>query len=189
MPVLYFCAFEFLLAWLVANPYILNRHYTFHDCLSALGYVFRSVLFEELIFRGALFYVLWKKIGPRLTIFIAAFSFGVYHWFAWQAFGNPAQMVIILLTTSAVGLIYGYAFVRSGSMFLPIALHLGSNIATMILFSKDHTLGPELLVKAFTNDPVEPPAFISVPMVILHFVGYQCFIFLAVRWYCRDSAK
>jgi membrane protease YdiL (CAAX protease family) len=185
-PLLYYCCLEWLIAYLVKNPYQLNPAFTLSNFIESLGYIARSVMFEELIFRGILFYLIWKKWGSRLAIIISAICFGVYHWFSWQAFGNPVQMLIIFLSTSSVGLILGYAFVRTKYMFLPISLHFFTNIANMLIFSKDQTLGPQLLVKAFKTDPVAPSGFIGIPMLLLYFCGYQCFTFLLVYRYTNS---
>ena len=69
-----------------------------------------SVLYEELIFRGAIFYVLWDKLGANKAILISAVAFGIYHWFSMEVLGMPVQMTIIFLATSLAGLVYGYAF-------------------------------------------------------------------------------
>lgn len=35
---------------------------------SGMGWVLRSVLFEELVFRGAVLYILIQKLGPRKAV-------------------------------------------------------------------------------------------------------------------------
>lgn len=189
-PVIYYCSFEFTLAFLVKNPIILNPQYTAANFLHTLVYIARSVVSEELVFRGALFYLLWKKLGASWAVLISACCFGVYHWFSWQAFGSPWKMAIIFFATASVGLVLGYSFIRTRSLYLPIALHLGTNFSTMLVFSKDKTLGAQLLVKALENDAVVPSGYIGLPMLVLHFVGFQLITFLLVRWCTKaDSQK
>lgn len=171
--ILFHVIFRFTTAWLVHNPYYLNPEYSAADFLIALAYVARAVLFEELIFRGALLYVLMQKIGNRSAFIISCAAFGIYHWFAWQAFGNPMQMLIIFFMTASCGYVFALAYVRTRSVFLPCALHFGNNVALMILFSRDKAIGDQLLLKVHSIDPVVPSAIISIPVLILHFTGFQ----------------
>jgi membrane protease YdiL (CAAX protease family) len=180
-PVLYYCIFEFSVAALVNNPFKLNPGYSWSAFWNAMAYVLRAVVFEELIFRGAIFYVLIKKLGDQKAILISSVAFGIYHWFSWNAFGNPAQMAIIFLTTASGGYIFALAFAKSRTMYLPAALHLGANFATMILFSHNKAIGTQLLVKGFSVDPVVPMAVISIVVLVVHFTGFQVLTFLGLR--------
>lgn len=188
-PLFYYFFVEWLLGYLVKNPYQLNPAYTVADFTQTLSYIVKSVIFEELIFRGILFYLIWKKWGSKMAILISATSFGIYHWFSWNAFGNPIQMLIIFLSTSSVGFILGYAFIRTKYIYLPISLHFFTNVANMLIFSKDQTLGQQLMIKTFKTDTVIPSGLIGVPMLLIYFFGYQCFTFLVVCWYTRKTNK
>ncbi|RYD70259.1 MAG: CPBP family intramembrane metalloprotease, partial [Sphingobacteriales bacterium] len=72
----------------------------------------KSVLFEELIFRGVLFYILIKRLGSTKAIIISAVAFGMYHWFSYSVFGNPVPMLITFFITGIAGLLYTYAYVK-----------------------------------------------------------------------------
>ena len=185
-PILYYFLFEFSVAGLVHNPYHINAHYTFTNFIRSVQYLLRSVVYEELIFRGVLFYILINKIGAQKAILTSAAAFGVYHWFAWQAFGNPAQMLIIFLTTGSAGYLFAMAFVKTRSMYLAAGLHFGCNCATIIMFSKDKTIGLQWLVKSFSRDPVVPGVIISLIVLLIHFVGFQIVTYLWLRrWHHR----
>jgi len=180
-PIIYYCLFEFSVAGLVQNPYHLNPQYSLGNFKTIVCYLLRSVVYEELIFRAALLYILVKKIGASKAILISAVAFGVYHWFAWQAFGNPGRMLTVFLTTGSAGYLFAMAFVRSRSMYLPIGLHFGCNFATIIIFSKDKTVGLQWLVKSFPNDPVVPGVVVSLIVILIHFVGFQIMTYLWLR--------
>lgn len=184
-PLFYYILLEWSLAKLVNNPYQINPSFTLTKFNQTLWYIIKSVIFEELIFRGILFYLIWKKWGSKKAIIISTICFGIYHWFSWQAFGNPMQMLIIFLSTSSVGFILAYAFVHTKYIYLPISIHLFTNIANMLIFSKDQTLGPQLLIKTFKIDPTVPSGAIGIPMLLIYFCGYQCFTFLVVYWYTK----
>lgn len=188
-PIAYFSVFEFTVAWLVHNPYLINQHFTYSDFANRFIYITKSVIYEELLFRGVFFYLVWKKRGTNYAILISSVCFGIYHWFAWQVFGNVIQMLTVFITTGTVGYLLALAFVRTRSMVLPIALHLGANLILMLVFSKDQSIGQQLLVKSFVKDPVVPPAIISLPVIIIHFVGYQCFTLYLLLRYLHNSEK
>jgi membrane protease YdiL (CAAX protease family) len=143
----YMIIFYLIEAGLLHAPYHLNKAYNATVLLKALWWVIKSVLFEELIFRGALLYILIKRIGPKKAVLLSAIAFGIYHWFT-IGFGKPAQMAYIFLTMGLAGWAFAKAFEKTGTILLPFALHFGLNTAIMILFSKNTGIGPQLLIQA-----------------------------------------
>lgn len=130
----------------IDNSWYYNRDYTFKGFLLNGWWVVKSVLFEELIFRGALLFIAIKKLGVQKACILSAVAFGVYHWFSYSAFGNPFQMAIIFLLTGIFGYVLALSFAKTGSLYLPIGLHLGWNLANIILFSNG-PLGHQMLVR------------------------------------------
>lgn len=92
---------------------------------------------EEMLFRGYGFQLLMGYLGAYATILPFAVVFGFAHS------GSPAFSNVALLNTSVWGFLLGYAFLRSGDLWLPIALHFGWNWALTILGSKvsGYTMG------------------------------------------------
>lgn len=82
---------------------------------------------EEIVFRGFGFQALLQSWGPFTTIFTVGALFGVMHS------ANPSSSWLGILNTSGFGVLFGYAFLRSGDLFLPIGLHYGWNF-TLPLF-------------------------------------------------------
>lgn len=111
----------------------------------------KSVLYEEFIFRGALFYILWDRFGATKAIVISAIAFGIYHWFTYEVWGQPIQMTIIFIATSLAGLVYGYAYFRTNTMLVPIAMHFGWNFIGNFVFSEGN-IGKGILV--MTEQPI-----------------------------------
>jgi membrane protease YdiL (CAAX protease family) len=169
-------------SFLVRNPYHVNPHYSLKDLLSATGYVFRSVLYEDLIFRGALLYILIKRLGPQKAVLISAFLFGIYHWFSWGALGQPVQMAIIFLMTGLAGYVFALAFEKTRSLYLPFALHFGVDFANMVIFSQDKGMGPQLLVKTFGTDPASPGSVISILVISVHFTWFPVLTLAYLRY-------
>jgi len=76
---------------------------------------------EEMLFRGYAFQSMIALLGPAATILPVGVLFGIMH--AWNLGVTPIGIV----NTSLWGVLLGYAFVRSGDLWLPIGLHLGWN--------------------------------------------------------------
>ena len=105
----------------------------------------RSVLIEELLFRGYALYLLLRFAGPRMALWIDAVAFGVYHWFTFGVLGNLPAMIAVLMFTGAFGFVLALAFRQTGSLALPIGLHLGWNLTVQSVFSGG-PLGKSLLI-------------------------------------------
>ena len=76
---------------------------------------------EEMLFRGYAFQALIAVLGPFATILPMGILFGLMHA------SNLGVTTIGIVNTSLWGILLGYAFVRSGDLWLPIGLHLGWN--------------------------------------------------------------
>lgn len=147
------CAtYQWLTTAFIANHWTVNRQVNATMVLNSTRWVLVSVLYEELLFRGALLYIAIKKIGLVKACVLSAVCFGIYHWFTFNAFGSPVQMVMIFLLTAIIGLSWAYAFAKTGSMYLPTGLHVGWNWVFLVLFSNGH-IGPSLFVRANNNYP------------------------------------
>ncbi|MCX6210075.1 MAG: CPBP family intramembrane metalloprotease, partial [Bacteroidetes bacterium] len=103
----------------------INPSLTISLILEAIWWNIKSVLFEELIFRGVIFYILIRKIGALKAIIISSIAFGIYHWFSYEVIGNPTQMAITFATTGVMGLMYAYGYAKTFSLYIPCAIHLG----------------------------------------------------------------
>lgn len=77
---------------------------------------------EEMLFRGYGFQVLLARLGPFATILPAAVLFGAAHK------DNQNASLLGLFNTVLWGVLFGWAFLRSGDLWLPIGLHYGWNI-------------------------------------------------------------
>jgi len=181
IPIAYVILLQWSLAFLTKNPYRVNPNYTVTDFFEAAAYVFRSVAYENLIFTGALLYILARRVGPQWAILISGVAFGIYHWFSWELWGQPGQMVIVFLMTGIAGYIWALAFIRTRSIYLPFALHYGIDFASMVLFSQDKSIGRQLLIHTFDKDPVAPGGVIALVMITIYYTGFPLVSWLYVR--------
>ncbi|MEO5594656.1 MAG: CPBP family intramembrane glutamic endopeptidase [Chitinophagaceae bacterium] len=134
----------------INNSWVWNKQVTGKTILESSRWTLVSVLYEELIFRGALLYIAIKKIGVAKACILSAVGFGIYHWFTFNAFGNPFMMVISFLMTGFVGLSWAFAFAKTNSLYLPIGLHFGWNWFYTVVFSNQPP-GQAILVRTNEN--------------------------------------
>lgn len=178
----------FLLAIMLAATYHLingiltgtswqrNPSFRLSELFNGLGWMLRSVLYEELIFRGALFYIALKRLGSTKALWLSVIAFGIYHWFSFGAFGQPFQMIFIFLITAAAGWMYSYAFIKTGSLYATIGLHFGWNCTGSLLFSQS-SIGKYILI------PVKDPTFQQNDLLSFLFMFlYQFFIPALITW-------
>jgi membrane protease YdiL (CAAX protease family) len=79
---------------------------------------------EEILFRGYGFQVLLRAFGTYATILPTAVLFALLHA------GNPNawDYKLGLVNTAGFAVLFGYAFLRSRDLWLPIGLHYGWNL-------------------------------------------------------------
>jgi uncharacterized protein len=143
----------------------LNPDLAFDLILTGIWWNIKSVLFEELIFRGVLLYILIKKLGAVKAIIISSAAFGIYHWYSHEVIGNPVQMTITFITTGLMGVIYAYGYAKTFSLYVPIAIHLGWNLVRSVVFSET-VIGDQLLVQ------VKPVPQVTVGYFVYFLVVY-----------------
>lgn len=95
--------------------------------LASLAFVSVVLLFgafgEEMLFHGYAFQLLIRRLGAFATILPAAVIFGLAHM------ENPNSNLLGIGNTMLWGVLFGYAYLRTGSLWLPIGLHYGWNVA------------------------------------------------------------
>jgi uncharacterized protein len=82
---------------------------------------------EEMLFHGYAFQILLGPLGRYATVLAAGAIFGLMHS------ANPYASWFGLANTAGFGILFGYAFLRSRDLWLPIGLHFGWNF-TLPLF-------------------------------------------------------
>jgi membrane protease YdiL (CAAX protease family) len=171
------CSSDFFMRMIFARQqWMLNTKLTASLILSGVWWNIKSVLFEELIFRGVLFYILIKKLGHTRAIIFSAIAFGIYHWFSQGSFGNPVQMAFTFVITGIMGLVYAYAYSKTFSLYFPIAIHLGWNVTSSVIFSKGN-IGEQLFTQVQPVPEVKVGYFIFfcitfIPLLSAYLINY-----------------
>ena len=101
----------------------------------AFVYHLKSALTEDLIFRGALLYILISKIGNKKAILVSAIFFGIYHIFSYGMIGGRiVPIVYVILVTGFTGYVWAYIFDKTKSIMMPLGFHIGSNMVMACFF-------------------------------------------------------
>lgn len=126
--------------------YSQNLNYGIFDSLNGIWWTFKAALFEELIFRGAILYILLKKTSILKACIISATAFGIYHWFSYGMIGGRIiPMIYVFLLTGAAGWMFAFAFAKTKSIYASLGLHFGWIIISIVIFSAG-PLGSQLYI-------------------------------------------
>lgn len=120
------------------------------NLIEAFWYHLKSALTEDLVFRGAILYILIKRMGSRWAILCSALVFGVYHWFSYGILQErPILLAYILMITGITGWIWAWSYYKSKSIMLGLGLHVSYNLM-MSFFYENQPYG-ELLFTQLTQ--------------------------------------
>ncbi|NOS56281.1 MAG: CPBP family intramembrane metalloprotease [Cyclobacteriaceae bacterium] len=156
--------------WIAQQSWQLNPEWTSSLIADGIWFNIKSVLYEELIFCGALFYILIKKLGAKKAIWISSTAFGMYHWFSQGSLGNPMSMLITFVVTGAMGLVLAYGYTKTQSLYVPIAIHFGWNVVQQVVFSNG-PIGKRLLIEVLPQPEVTVSYFSFFFMQLFPIVG------------------
>jgi membrane protease YdiL (CAAX protease family) len=122
----YLANFEWVPAQQVGSGFLFDGLYS----------TLQSVLFEELLFRGYFLYKGITLLGEKRANLLSAAAFGIYHWFTFGVLGNPVIMIWVFVYTVLWGLMFAYAYSRTGSLAFPVGLHWGWNFIDQVIFNQ-----------------------------------------------------
>ncbi|WP_228853216.1 CPBP family intramembrane glutamic endopeptidase [Aegicerativicinus sediminis] len=161
-------------SFLSSSHWFINENLTGSLVWKMFYWDLKSVLTEELVFRGAILFILIKKFGSSRAIILSAIAFGIYHWFTFGIFGEIIPMVLVFIGTGLMGYAWALAFAKTESMALSIGLHLGWNFTFNSVFSNGPfgngillSKGGEIISEWFTLI-----GFILVPILVLLLVKH-----------------
>ncbi len=84
---------------------------------------------EEVIFRGYLISNLREGMGGVAAVLISSLVFGVFHAL------NPNVSLLAIVNIALAGVVFAYAYLLSGNLWLPITFHLSWNFFQGSVFS------------------------------------------------------
>jgi len=88
--------------------------------ISIFSVIIVAPIYEEIIFRGILLRGMAKKINPNIALVVSALLFAIVHM-------NIPQGINAFF----LGLVVGFIYLRSGSIYLSIIAHLVNNLLAL----------------------------------------------------------
>ena len=136
------------------ESFVLNVEWKQNDTISyglifdAFVYHIRSALTEDLVFRGAILYILIQRIGAKKAILLSAFIFGIYHIFSYGMTGDRIIPIIyVIIITGFTGYVWAYTFDKTKSIMMGLGFHLGYNFL-MSMFYENQPYGQLIFKEA-----------------------------------------
>ena len=165
--------------------YQLNPQINIQRVFSAFFWDFKSVLTEELIFRGAILFLLIKRFDVQKAILISAAVFGVYHWFSVNVLGSLISLALIFLGTGLMGYVWALAYAKTESIMLPLGFHLGWNFVVNTIFSK----GPLGNLVLISSGGVQLSDWWSLFVYLIPMIGGPLVLFLFMKYFVPAENK
>ena len=154
-----FSATAFLLRMYFAKEeYTISNSITTKSIILETWFQIRTVLTEELLFRGVLLYILIKKIKQTKAIIISAVLFAALHVINAGVWGNFTEIIILFIFTFSMGLLLAYSYARTFSLLIPFAIHFGWNLTQNYIFP-DTAMGNHIFTLA------APPPTVTISYV------------------------
>lgn len=122
---------------------------------------------EEVFFRGYVQKSFELSIKPAWAIILTALFFAMYHF-------NPYGLVALI----ALGVFFGFAAYKSGSIFIPMILHFLNNLLAVVMF---FVLGVDEFLQVESIDPSE--IGINIFLFIFFLVLFLGYIFILRKQY------
>ncbi len=127
-----------------------NDNISLKSIFTSFAYHVRSALTEDLVFRGAILYILIHRLGAKWGILISAVCFGVYHVFSYGMSGERIIPILyVILVTGLVGYVWAYTFHKTKSIMMGLGFHIAYNF-TMAMFYESPPVG-ELLFQEISK--------------------------------------
>jgi len=114
------------------------------DCMSCLpmflgGLIdfFTAAVFEEIIFRGYVFFLLYEAAGAQVAIVVSSVVFAVAHMVK-----HPSTPILYALNAFIFGALVAICRHFTGTLWLPIGLHFGWNVVSGPIFGLPYSGKP-----------------------------------------------
>lgn len=163
MLILLMMIFPYLFPEIEQMDYIVERHRS-KNMYALLSVALVAPVFEELLFRGIILDGFLKRYRPTVAIFWSALIFGVAHL-------DPVQGTAAFF----VGLLLGWLFWKTGSLFLCMLMHILNNLLAKYDFG--------------IADDNETIREVFTPIEFSLFYGCAILLFVASIWYINRYYK
>lgn len=100
--------------------------------LTGFAAIFIAPLLEEIVFRGGVFTTLRARFPLCISLVVSSVLFGSIHIIDSLINGNLLD-VSYLLVYSVIGCVLAYSYEKSGSLIVPVCIHMLNNILAYFL--------------------------------------------------------
>lgn len=144
---------------------------------------------EEVVFRGYLLQTLMTGLGGWLAVLISSILFGLVHagGIVTTASGSAPDLMPIVNAVLA-GILMGIAYLRSGTLWLPIGVHFAINFTLAnILSAPSQVKFPNGVLRINHKSQLldaqwplvpSPPGFIEILLVVVVYLAAICLLLL-----------
>ncbi|MFY0629941.1 MAG: CPBP family intramembrane metalloprotease [Flavobacteriaceae bacterium] len=116
----------------------LNSSINYKEIFNAVIYHFKSALTEDLVFRGAILYILIQRIGAKKAMLLSALCFGIYHVFSYGITeGGIILITYVIVITGFVGYVWAYTFHKTRSILMALGIHIATNLINTFFFESN----------------------------------------------------
>ncbi|MBB4934472.1 hypothetical protein F4561_005292 [Lipingzhangella halophila] len=163
--------------------YTINGPGSVTGAVGLLGFMAAAAVTEEVLFRGVLFRVFEERTGTWIALALTSVLFGLWH------LPNPnAGLWVVIVITIGPATMLAAAYAATRSLWLPIGLHFGWNLAASAIFSTEVSGNdtPRGLLDASTSGPIpvsggEAGPEASLYALVLPLLATVVFLWLARR--------
>lgn len=175
-------------SWFLSIEWKMNSKIDYMAIIQSIWYNLKSAVTEDLIFRGAILYILVSKLGLRTGVIISATVFGVYHWFSFGMLPGDFRLfplLYIFIITGSAGYVWAYAYIKTKSIMMPLGFHLGANFVLSLYF-ENAPYGELLFSKASTE--IIENQWLNLLYLILKGVSAPLITYLFIKFWVRKNA-
>jgi len=104
---------------------------------AAVSAVVLTALVEEILARYLIFRLLEWRAGAPVALAVTTLLFGLLHFAVASIVDETPAALLHAVPATLTGVLFASAYLLSRSMWLPIALHIGWNLATNAVFGPD----------------------------------------------------
>jgi membrane protease YdiL (CAAX protease family) len=175
----------------IANIAMLG-HYTVDGlgsptgAIGLVGLMAAAAVTEELLYRGVLLRIIETRFGSWIALASTSILFGLSHLL------NPNATLwgAIAIAIEAGGML-GAAYIATRSLWLPIGLHLGWNVAASAIFSTEVSGNgtPQGLLDAATSGPIAISGGSFGPEGSAYAVGFGAVLMIVFLWIAKRRGR
>ncbi|MCH7877859.1 MAG: CPBP family intramembrane metalloprotease [candidate division Zixibacteria bacterium] len=165
------------------SQWIINNEFSYRLLLYATWWDFKSVLTEDLLFRGGVLYLLIRRFGVRRSVLASALAFSAFHLNSLGCGVNLIPLIVVLVGIGVMGYAWALAFSKTKSILMPFGFHFGWNFVHNTILSN----GPLGDIVFVAMDAVVLPDTLSLVLFMIRILIPPLFTLLYVEYFVASK--